>query len=83
MAVRDEGLGIPAEELPRVFGRFYRGTNVAGRHEGTGIGLSGARHIVESHGGTIAVESREGAGSTFTVRLPLEAEVADAANPCR
>ena len=71
LAVRDQGVGIPAAELPRLFERFYRGTNVAGRTHGTGIGLAGARQIVEQHGGVITVESEEGRGSTFSVRLPL------------
>jgi signal transduction histidine kinase len=74
VAVRDAGLGIPAADLPRVFERFHRGGNVVGRIGGTGIGLAGARSIVERHGGTISVESQEGAGSAFTVRLPLEPE---------
>jgi len=81
VAVRDEGVGIPAADLPRVFQRFHRGANVVGRIGGTGIGLAGARAIVESHGGMIAVESQEGAGSTFTVRLPLETEESDVADP--
>ena len=71
MSVRDHGVGIPADDLPRVFERFYRGSNVAGRIPGSGIGLAGVRQIVEHHGGTITAESREGKGSTFTVRLPL------------
>jgi signal transduction histidine kinase len=70
LRVRDEGLGIPAASQPRVFDRFRRGDNV-GRIAGIGLGLAGVRAIVEQHGGTIAVESREGEGSTFTVRLPL------------
>ena len=70
VAVTDQGLGIPEEDLARVFERFHRGTNVA-RIAGTGIGLSGAKQIVEQHGGTIAVASVEGRGSTFMVRLPL------------
>ena len=70
LAVRDAGVGIPAADLPRVFERFHRAGNV-GAVAGTGIGLAGARQIVEQHGGTLAVQSREGAGSTFTVRLPL------------
>jgi PAS domain S-box-containing protein len=73
IAVRDEGIGIPAADLPYIFDRFQRAGNVVGRIQGTGIGLASARGIVEQHGGTIAVESTEGAGSTFTVRLPLEA----------
>jgi signal transduction histidine kinase len=71
LRVRDQGIGIPAADLPHVFDRFYRAANVAGRFAGTGIGLAGARQIVEQHGGTIQVESRERIGSTFTVRLPL------------
>ncbi len=72
IAVRDHGLGIPAADLPHVFTPFRRGSNV-GRIEGTGMGLAGARHIVEAHGGALTVESVEGTGSTFTVRLPLDA----------
>jgi two-component system sensor histidine kinase SenX3 len=53
-----------------VFERFRRGSNVAGRIGGTGIGLAGARHIVEQHGGSVQVTSSLGSGSTFTVRLP-------------
>jgi PAS domain S-box-containing protein len=71
LTVADEGLGIPPADLPRIFDRFYRGTNVAGRIPGSGIGLAGAKQIVEQHGGTIAVASQSGRGSTFTVRLPL------------
>jgi PAS domain S-box-containing protein len=73
LRVRDPGIGIPAGDLPRVFERFHRAGNAVGRMAGTGIGLAGARRIVGQHGGTIAVESREGVGSVFTVRLPLEA----------
>jgi signal transduction histidine kinase len=73
LAVRDRGVGIPAADLPHLFERYHRARNVVGRTRGAGIGLHGARQIVEQHGGTIAVESREGQGSTFTVRLPLEA----------
>ena len=71
IAVRDEGIGIPAADLPHIFDRFRRAGNAAGHSQGTGIGLASARGIVEQHGGTIAVESSEGAGATFTVRLPL------------
>jgi PAS domain S-box-containing protein len=69
--VRDQGLGIPKTEQAHIFERFRRGTNVVGRIPGTGIGLAGVRHIVERHGGTVAVNSVEGQGSTFTVRIPL------------
>ena len=70
LSVIDAGLGIPSEDLPRVFEPFHRGGNV-GRIGGTGIGLFGARRIVEQHGGTISANSAEGKGATFTVRLPL------------
>jgi len=71
LVVRDEGIGIPAADLAHIFDRFARAGNVVGHFQGTGIGLASARGIVEQHGGTIAVESTEGVGSTFTVRLPL------------
>jgi signal transduction histidine kinase len=73
LAVTDQGVGIPPEELPRVFERFFRASNVAGQIAGTGIGLAGARQLVEQHGGTISVQSTPGQGSTFIVRLPIEA----------
>ncbi|GAC1322392.1 MAG: hypothetical protein NVSMB22_09090 [Chloroflexota bacterium] len=71
LSVTDEGLGIPEADIPHIFERFYRAGNVKSQISGTGIGLAGSQRIVEQHGGTIAVESREGSGSTFTVRLPL------------
>lgn len=71
LTVRDQGMGIPAADVPRIFEPFYRAQNVAHRISGIGLGLAGSRQIVEQHGGTIQVESREGHGSTFTVRLPL------------
>jgi signal transduction histidine kinase len=71
LTVRDQGVGIPAADLPHIFTPFRRGRNVAGRVQGTGFGLAGSRHIVERHGGRIEVASVEGAGSAFTVRLPL------------
>jgi signal transduction histidine kinase len=70
ISVADEGLGIPAGDVPHVFERFHRGENV-GQIRGSGLGLASARQIVEQHGGTIDVTSVEGKGSTFTVRLPL------------
>ena len=69
--VRDHGIGIPAPDLPYLFAWFRRAANVAERISGTGIGLASARQVVEQHRGTISVVSREGAGSAFTVRLPL------------
>jgi len=71
LAVRDPGIGIPASDLPHIFDRFSRGSNV-GRLVGSGIGLAASRQILEQHGGTITVTSDEGKGSTFTARLPLE-----------
>lgn len=71
LAVHDDGLGIPATDLPHVFERYYRAGNVRGHIAGTGIGLASVRQIVEQHGGAVNVDSREGQGTTVTVRLPL------------
>jgi PAS domain S-box-containing protein len=71
VSVCDHGVGIPEADLPHIFDRFRRGGNVVGRIEGSGIGLAGARRIVEFHGGEILVQSAEGLGTTVTVRLPL------------
>lgn len=76
LEVSDHGMGIPAADLPFVFDRFRRAENVAGRISGTGIGLASVRQIVELHGGTVAVRSKEGEGTTFTVQLPLMPMVA-------
>lgn len=70
--VADHGLGIPAADQPYVFDRFRRASNVGRLIAGSGLGLAGARDIVEQHGGSIAVSSEEGRGSTFVIRLPLE-----------
>jgi PAS domain S-box-containing protein len=73
LSVADTGPGIAAEDLPRVFDRFWRAKGAAGR--GAGLGLSIARAIVEAHGGAIRADSRPGEGATFTFTLPLaEAE---------
>ena len=82
LVVRDQGVGIPAADLPHVFEPFHRARNV-GKVAGTGIGLAGVRRIVEQHGGAITAESREGVGSAFRVRLPLTDEFLDpvAADP--
>lgn len=69
-SVRDRGIGIPPSEIEAVFERFRRGSNVAERFSGTGIGLAGVRQVVEQHGGSVEVTSALGSGSTFTVRLP-------------
>jgi signal transduction histidine kinase len=70
LTVRDEGIGIAPEHLPRIFGRFERA--VSDRHYGgLGLGLYMTRRLVEALGGTVHVESTPGAGTTFTVELPL------------
>jgi signal transduction histidine kinase len=71
LTVRDQGIGIPAGERARIFDPFQRGSNAAARFHGAGIGLAGVRQIVEQHGGAIDVDSEEGVGSAFTVRLPV------------
>lgn len=71
VTVHDEGLGIPVADREAIFTFRQRGSNV-GDIPGSGVGLASARQIVERHGGSIAVESTEGAGSTFTITLPLE-----------
>ena len=69
--VEDDGQGIPEEDLPRVFERFYRVDKGRSRQRGgTGLGLSIVREVVEAHGGSIRVQSKQGAGSIFLVRLP-------------
>ncbi|MGC9468373.1 MAG: ATP-binding protein [Anaerolineae bacterium] len=70
IGVTDTGVGIPEGDLPRIFERFYK-TDRARAQEGTGLGLAIAKHIVQGHGGSIWVESREGVGSTFFFTLPV------------
>ena len=71
VSVTDDGIGIPARDLPRVFERFFQvETHLTRRHGGMGLGLSVAKAMVELHGGRIWVESQEGRGSTFTFLLP-------------
>ena len=73
LRVSDTGVGIAPEDLTRVFERFRRSAATTARsHEGSGIGLALVRELTRMHGGEITVESTVGAGSTFTVRLPLE-----------
>jgi two-component system phosphate regulon sensor histidine kinase PhoR len=70
--VTDTGYGIPAEELPRIFERFYRVNKARTRDSGgSGLGLSIVRHAIESQGGAVGVTSRLGSGSTFAIRLPV------------
>jgi PAS domain S-box-containing protein len=72
-SVTDHGIGIPRDEIPQLFERFHRARNVSSRYYGgLGLGLYIARAIVEAHKGEITVESEEGLGSTFTMRLPMK-----------
>jgi PAS domain S-box-containing protein len=72
LSVQDQGVGIPAADLPHVFERYRRARNVSAKFAGTGLGLAGARDLIELHGGSISVTSVEGVGSEFVVRLPLK-----------
>jgi two-component system, OmpR family, phosphate regulon sensor histidine kinase PhoR len=73
ISVTDTGEGIPTRDIDRVFERFYRVDAARSRATGgTGLGLSIVRHVAESHGGSVSVESQLGVGSTFTIRLPLD-----------
>ena len=73
--VTDSGVGIPSEDIPRVFTRLYRADNVLIQGVGdTGIGLSIAKTLTEAHHGRIWVESEQGVGSTFSVLLPISGE---------
>ncbi|GAC1614348.1 MAG: hypothetical protein NVS4B7_06390 [Ktedonobacteraceae bacterium] len=81
--VRDTGVGIRPEELPRIFERFYKADRARSKTDfigpgggGSGLGLAIARHVVEAHGGRITAESTPGVGSTFTFTLPVAARSA-------
>jgi PAS domain S-box-containing protein len=72
VSITDQGIGIPIEEIPQLFRRFYRAESAKTQHiEGTGIGLYVAKEIITLHGGDVAVESTEGKGSTFTISLSV------------
>ena len=72
LQVKDKGMGISPEEIPKIFQRFYRSKNItASETGGSGLGLTLAKHIIEAHGGRIQVESEPGEGSIFSVILPL------------
>jgi signal transduction histidine kinase len=79
LSVSDDGLGIPTSDQARIFERFKRGANVSASIAGTGIGLAVSQQVIEQHGGSIGVESREGQGSTFIVRLPVVVETSECA----
>lgn len=71
-SIQDEGIGIPAADLPRIFERFYKSDRARTRSRGgTGLGLAIARHIVQTHNGRIWAKSKEGKGSTFYFTLPI------------
>jgi signal transduction histidine kinase len=76
IAVRDRGIGIDEDDLPKMFERFFRAKTSTGI-AGTGIGLNLVKTLVEMHGGTTSVESKKGEGSTFIVRLPIDGPNAD------
>jgi signal transduction histidine kinase len=80
--VKDTGLGIPRDALPRLFEKFYR-VRCDDRKDiiGTGLGLSLVKQIIDVHNGTISVESEHGVGSTFTVKLPIKAQDNDEDSP--
>jgi two-component system, OmpR family, sensor kinase len=78
VTVKDSGIGIPASDIGQLFERYYRGSNVSGI-VGTGVGLYLVKMVLEVHGGEIAVESSEGKGSKFSVRLPVRAAPKDEA----
>ena len=73
LSVKDSGIGISAQDLPNIFERFYRTDKSRSRASGgMGIGLAIAKAIIEGHGGTLSVESTEGVGSKFTIKIPLK-----------
>jgi two-component system phosphate regulon sensor histidine kinase PhoR len=84
ITVADTGIGIDPAELPRIFDRFFRGSRAnEARGSGSGLGLAIVRSIVDMHGGTVAVESRLGAGTTFRVTLPAQPRPPSGADEAR
>ncbi len=73
LEIRDQGIGIPAADLPHIFGQYHRAGNVIQNIPGSGLGLASVQQIIQQHHGTIDATSEEGVGSIFTVRLPLGA----------
>src|ERR1700759_3691225 len=73
VSIRDTGIGIPKDQLPLLFNRFHRVEGAKGRSiEGSGIGLALVQELIQLHGGSVRVESEEGAGTTFTVEMPFD-----------
>ena len=72
ITISDQGVGIPEPDLPYIFTRFFRASNVdSGKFQGTGLGLSIVQQVIDHHNGGIAVSSQEGVGTLFTVEFPL------------
>ena len=84
LEVSDTGTGIPTRDLPRVFERFYRVDVARSRATGgTGLGLALVKHVAERHGGSVAVQSELGVGSTFTMTLPVRVEISEPTVPSK
>ena len=80
VSVVDDGIGIPEQDLTRIFDRFYQvESHLTRKHGGMGLGLSVAKAMIEMHGGRLWAESVEGKGSRFTILLPVDASQASAA----
>jgi len=71
LQIADNGIGIPALDLPYIFDKFYRASNAAPEMTGTGLGLAIVKSIVENHQGRVWVDSNIGDGTTFTIVLPI------------
>jgi two-component system, OmpR family, phosphate regulon sensor histidine kinase PhoR len=82
--VRDTGIGIPAEHIPRLTERFYRvDPGRARQHGGSGLGLAIVKHVLQRHGARLEIESEEGRGSRFTCHFPRSRVIESAESPAR